>query len=155
MGVTTSNQSSMSAFPAASTEKTGDGATKIAADKNLENTKNIITQKQHPSPAVLIMGMLVVLTVVYLFWAYFIQKSPEGKWVNETSGDVYMIEYDRLMQSAVIYLTTNPSVHVRGKMRQSIISLNNDKGGNIGLWTDTTILWTDQNGDTKTWKMVA
>lgn len=119
--------------------------------KNLENVRNIVRMKQNPHPITVIVGFLVSLLLVYIFWILVCGSTPQGTWVDNVTGKKYWIDHGKLSGSINIWCKESGDV-LYGKLRGYVLVLGDHGSKNIGIWSENEIFWTDTQGQMQIWK---
>ena len=121
---------------------------RMASQKNLEKVKHVVKMKQNPHPATVVLGFLLVIMIVYVFWIIICRSSPKGIWVDKDTKVRYEIQHGKL--SGCLYITDG-EVESRGRLYDGTLVLDSDPD-KVGVWSGNNIFWTGNGGHVQVWR---
>jgi len=124
-----------------------DSVSSAAAQKNLDDVTNLVKMKQHPHPTTVIMGFMLTMIVVYIFWTILCRSTPRGVWIDKDTKKHYEIYHGQL--SGCLTVTDGQS-EFKGKLYNGTLVLDSDPD-KIGVWSGNNIFWTGSGGQVQIW----
>jgi hypothetical protein len=123
------------------------------AELNKAKLETMVTMKINPHPLIIVLGVLVTIIIVYGFWVFTLQSSPEGIWVkvDNTKVDNTKVEISHSKIFGTITIMGDGKNAEVGTLNGSVLTIGEGASQRRGMWDTNQIYWVSSSGKCSSW----